>query len=598
MRGFVVLCAALFSMQGSFCIALLPKQRSQDLPFINTLSRQVHSLQFKALPSPSHFRSAALPPSSCPSSSLVHRRKEPFRFPESPRNKPTTASASPDGPSCGQTEHNMPPTAPLLVHSAPKPLSSSGILPVVAVGGRWCLLLYNATGGSKANVLTDFGGKREYVEPSGHLAPPPPPSGIRSPTQTLETPTACAARELYEETGGLWGLGALVSPPIGPRPRAPVPVQSIDPRSKRNKKKNKAREQGQCSNEKQIQQHKYEESSVQQRTQKERDVEALLESLSLECSSESCGPTVTSGAQRGSPTRIEDPLKDILDACKEVRNLGGTSAYGALWGALVYPIGPSLRDCLTGLSGSVVCPCLATFSFGTLERDRYSCTLRHLSFIPSSLFLNLRGEEGEGAERNRRFFLMHLGCSESNQRQPPELPLFHIRLRTRNRAALFQKIIQTPVMGTSGEGLALQSMCIANESCIPLPIRDTADGGPHQVALTKTLEEDPSDARGIEPSSPGGPCRRAQNGTPHKTLARGPTGESVEPPTNLLDVLLPSRSFILHSASALRKYLREHTRGLMSRCGGYKKDFVNPAQSFGFVGEEAAVGALLKSSLW
>lgn len=98
--------------------------------------------------------------------------------------------------------------------------TSAGVFPVTRVHGRWHALLYNATAGNKSKALTDFGGRREFLEPSGLLAPPPPPSGRRPPTQTLESLESCAARELWEESGGLWGLGEILKPPINPKARA------------------------------------------------------------------------------------------------------------------------------------------------------------------------------------------------------------------------------------------------------------------------------------------------------------------------------------------------------------------------------------------
>lgn len=123
-----------------------------------------------------------------------------------------------------------------------KPLSSAGLLPVIQIDNRWCALLYNATAGPKASVLTDFGGKREFIEPSGAIAPPPPPSGIRPPTQTLEAPNSCAARELYEESGALWGLGELLNPPLKPRPRAPPPVYTKASNAKGGTKKQESQQ--------------------------------------------------------------------------------------------------------------------------------------------------------------------------------------------------------------------------------------------------------------------------------------------------------------------------------------------------------------------
>lgn len=143
---------------------------------------------------------------------------------------------------------------------------ASGILPVCRVKDQVLVLLYNATGGRKARHLVDFGGRKErqlssglntpslscregdpctsptpqpsanFSSPIPLVAPPPssPPTSCRTEQEELravgpsqsrgaetrkksrkkqsrggdgwEDDESCAARELWEETGGCWGL--------------------------------------------------------------------------------------------------------------------------------------------------------------------------------------------------------------------------------------------------------------------------------------------------------------------------------------------------------------------------------------------------------
>ena len=134
------------------------------------------------------------------------------------------------------------------------PISSSGVFPLVQIDNRSFSLLYNASGGPKSHVLTDFGGRREYVTVEAPAAETSTlntctiqsspadkhnrrkkrnaaaAAGAAAPaaSRTLEDPQTCAARELIEETGGLWGLWNILQQPLlsnEPHPDARIRVE-------------------------------------------------------------------------------------------------------------------------------------------------------------------------------------------------------------------------------------------------------------------------------------------------------------------------------------------------------------------------------------
>lgn len=116
--------------------------------------------------------------------------------------------------------------------NAPSDDAGGGVLPLYVFGNKCLVLLYNAVAGGKAKSLADLGGRREYFEPDGRIGLRLP-SGKRPPSQLPETTFACAARELLEESWGLWGLADLFSPPLKslfvekPSDPSTLPTQSV-----------------------------------------------------------------------------------------------------------------------------------------------------------------------------------------------------------------------------------------------------------------------------------------------------------------------------------------------------------------------------------
>lgn len=224
-----------------------------------------------------------------------------------------------------------------------------------------------------------------------------------------------------------------------------------------------------------------------------------------------------------------------------------------------------------------------------MERDRYRCIVKHLPFLPCSLYCNLRGEEGSGAERNRRFFLYDLSCSgfstppaasssaagrirPSSTKVPPSCPYapIHIRLHCPDRFHVFKKLLK----GTADEG-GIQGRLATDDSPEKDPVQDTS----------YSLLEDALEALSLEDKreSPAGSSQVV---------------DIAMDSTLLLQTLLPTRHHILSDTDLLRTYLKEHVRGLMLRCRAFGDTTTSPQGPPRFAGEEAAVNGLLKSSLW
>lgn len=200
-----------------------------------------------------------------------------------------------------------------------------------------------------------------------------------------------------------------------------------------------------------------------------------------------------------------------------------------------------------------------------MERDRYHCFVRHVPLLPCSLYCNLRGEEGTGAERNRRFFLLDIESSSfakfSSNTSPSShdsrgyfQPPLHVRLHSHDRFPLFQRLME--IYG--GESASLGN----------------------SDSFGRNLEE-ALEALSLEGSE-------TQSGKPSQSESR--------PASVSLETLLPTTHCILSDPSRLQAYLRNHVRGLMQRCRAYKD---SPGiGKISFAGQTAAASALTESALW
>ncbi|KAL8270909.1 hypothetical protein Esti_005163 [Eimeria stiedai] len=395
------------------------------------------------------------------------------------------------------------------VTSVPSPpvsnteLTSAGVLPFTRLGGsRWCALLYNATGGTKAKCLTDFGGRREYVLPCGCLAPPPPPSGLRPASHTLERPDACAARELFEESSALWGLGQFLQPPVKPKPRAAAPV--------------------------------YQYSSSGENKGK-RGQKARPKQENNAAADDSNHVSIRHNADAANTC---NPMENLLSACEEL---------------------------------------------GVMERDRYKCSIRHVPVLPCSLFCNLRGEEGAGAERNRRFILLDTSASRflaPIHDTPPTVqntkhavyPPLHIRLHAVTRPTLFEHLLEKE----KGEKRQKEENC-GEEN---VTTEDQTRFAKEKLKGKNVSEKELGDAVNALSLSP-------------SAMHTAQTAPNPNLPFSL-ETLLPTRHQVLSHPSFLREYLRNHTSGLMRRC----RANADQAEKNDFAGSSEAAAALVQSALW
>ncbi|KAL8426523.1 hypothetical protein Efla_004888 [Eimeria flavescens] len=446
-------------------------------------------------------------------------------------------------------------------------VTSSGVLPVTRLRGEWHGLFYNATGGPKAGFLTDFGGRREFIDKSsGLLSPPPLPSGIRPAAHTLESLNACAARELYEETAGLWGLAELLKPPVLPRQLAGrPPVMPATGKKKKKKTRNKGR-------------------MVQTAAGTQN-----AESLSVEHEGGKEGNEGNEEKVEGGKGGKEEKEEKGSLKKREDESLGNTEGADPIEELVGYSI-----------------------------RSKYRCSMRHFPELPSSLYCNLRGEEGVGAERNRRFFVLNMNAQREaweykdtydNPRSSPPctgglLPPLHIRLHARPEG-LYKKQRE----------FQLKEKTRKSDFHFLLPAHHCRETDPHATAHTGALEaafaslslnhdkkrkekENKKKEEDKEKENKEDEEKKKEKEEEKKKEEEEKADSSTSALFVGLEQLLPTRHCVLSSSSDLKVYLRRHTEGLLLRCKALQEEEIKTGKVISFVGSFQTAAALMKTELW
>lgn len=189
-------------------------------------------------------------------------------------------------------------------------------------------------------------------------------------------------------------------------------------------------------------------------------------------------------------------------------------------------------------------------------KTRYRITLRQFPTMPSSLYMNLHGEEGEGAQRNRRFCVVDLFVLTSKS------PSFCLHPRI-DEVDLSSKL----------------KALLPKEPKEEASSKKGADP-PSSVEEVERLFE------GLRVSSTSPPSTTTQTREPEKghvaeSAAAKAKGQAVQKEISLR-TLLPTRCRVLEESDLLAEYLVRHVQGLIERCSlRLRKE-----------------KALLKSSLW